>query len=93
MSDLMPRIDYDTTVDEIMRQRPATILVFLDFRMACVGCPIAPFHTVGDACREHRTDPVAFLEVLRAAAAAGEHLRSVPRGDAFGYAEQSMRIT
>ena len=33
----------DLTVDDVMRRWPATIRVFLDFRMGCVGCPIAAF--------------------------------------------------
>lgn len=61
---------YDTLVDEVMRDWPATIRVFLDFRMRCVGCPIACFHTVDDACREHHVDRAAFLAALHVAAAA-----------------------
>ena len=48
-----------------MRRWPATIRVFLDFRMGCVGCPIAGFHTVEDACREHGAVPGDFLSALR----------------------------
>jgi len=59
----------DMTVDEVMRRWPATIRVFLDFNMGCVGCPIAAFHSVDDACREHKVDR-AFLQALRAAAVA-----------------------
>jgi hypothetical protein len=33
----------DDLVDDIMRSAPYTIRVFLEFRMACVGCPIACF--------------------------------------------------
>jgi uncharacterized protein involved in response to NO len=40
--------------------------VFLRFKMYCVGCPIACFHTVDDACREHGVNREAFL-VLREA--------------------------
>jgi hypothetical protein len=29
-----------------------------------VGCPIACFHTVDDACREHGVDREAFLAAL-----------------------------
>src|SRR5215469_10082197 len=43
----------ELTVDEVMRRWPPTIRAFLDFSMHCVGCPIAPFHTVEEACREH----------------------------------------
>jgi hybrid cluster-associated redox disulfide protein len=34
--------------------------------MGCVGCPIATFHTVDDASREHGIDNEAFLQALRA---------------------------
>jgi hybrid cluster-associated redox disulfide protein len=40
--------------------------VFLTFKMQCVGCPIACFHTVDDACREHGVDRDSFLNALRA---------------------------
>ncbi len=54
----------DDLVDDIMRAAPHTIRVFLEFRMSCVGCPIACFHTVDDACREHGIDRDKFLEAL-----------------------------
>jgi hybrid cluster-associated redox disulfide protein len=50
-----------------MRRWPATIRVFLKYRMHCVGCPIACFHVVADACREHGADCESFLSDLRAA--------------------------
>ncbi len=57
-------LDEDMTMDEIMRLWPATIRVVLDHGMLCVGCPIAPFHTVADAVREHHLDGVRFrLEI------------------------------
>jgi hybrid cluster-associated redox disulfide protein len=62
-------IGFDDPVQDVMNDRPATIRVFLDFRMGCVGCPIACFHTVDDACREHGVDRGAFLKALREAAA------------------------
>lgn len=59
------------TVDEVMRRWPSTILVFLDFRMRCVGCPIATFHSVDEACEEHDVDVGAFLpKIVQAAEAA-----------------------
>jgi hybrid cluster-associated redox disulfide protein len=54
----------DDLVDDIMRSAPHTIRVFLEFRMACVGCPIGCFHTVDDACREHGIDRAKFLAAL-----------------------------
>ena len=61
----MPISFYDL-VDEVMRTRPETIHVFLKYRMGCVGCPIATFHTIEDACREHSIDGGAFLQALHA---------------------------
>ncbi|QDM15880.1 DUF1858 domain-containing protein [Tardiphaga sp. vice352] len=60
-------IGFDTIVGEMMRARPETIRVFLDFRMECIGCPISAFHSVDDACMEHGVDRDAFLTALRAA--------------------------
>jgi hybrid cluster-associated redox disulfide protein len=66
-------IEFTTPVDDVMRCCPATIRVFLDYRMRCVGCPIACFHTVADACREHGVDHAGFLSDLRrVATGAGE---------------------
>jgi hybrid cluster-associated redox disulfide protein len=59
-------------VDDVMRRWPSTIRVFLDFRMRCVGCPIASFHSIDEACAEHGVDATALLprilETVRAAA-------------------------
>ncbi|MEW9835146.1 DUF1858 domain-containing protein [Mesorhizobium marinum] len=52
----MRRYRDDMTMDEIMRLWPATIRVVLDHGLLCVGCPIARFHTVADAIREHGVD-------------------------------------
>jgi hybrid cluster-associated redox disulfide protein len=54
----------EMTVDDVMRRWPSTIRVFLDFKMRCVGCPIAGFHSVHDACVEHDVDPNVFLPKL-----------------------------
>jgi len=62
----------DMTVDNVMRRWPLTIRVFVDFGMHCVGCPIATFHSVDEACREHRIDLERFLGRLREAARAAQ---------------------
>lgn len=66
----------DLSVAEIMRRWPATIRVFLDRNMRCVGCPIAPFHTLVDAAAEHRL-PLPELE----AAVDQRRRRPVARAD------------
>jgi hybrid cluster-associated redox disulfide protein len=68
MPEQTPTIEPDMLVDQVMREWPATIRVFLDFRMKCVGCPIAAFQTINDACREHEVDRAKFLQALRLAA-------------------------
>lgn len=46
----------DMSMDEIMRLWPSAIRVVLDHGLLCVGCPIASFHTIDDAIREHGVD-------------------------------------
>lgn len=58
-------IEFVTLVDDVMRRWPATIRVFLDYKMGCIGCPIADFHSVDDACHEHGVDRIEFLHALR----------------------------
>lgn len=58
-------IDANCLVYDVMREHPATIRVFIDAKMNCVGCPIGGFHTVDDACREHGIDREHFLNALR----------------------------
>ncbi len=55
-------------VDDVMREKPKTIRVFIEFKMGCVGCPIGSFHTVEDACKEHEIDRDVFLRALQACA-------------------------
>jgi hybrid cluster-associated redox disulfide protein len=52
-------------VDDIMRRWPRTIRVFLELKLACVGCPIGVFHTVDDAAAEHGLDRDDVLGRLR----------------------------
>ena len=57
----------DATMDEIMHGSPAAIRVVLQRGMLCVGCPIASFHTVSDAAREHNLNEEQLGRDLRAA--------------------------
>ena len=60
-------LEHDMTMDEIMRRWPHTIRMVIRNGMLCVGCPIAPFHTVSDAAREHELDEAALHQALEAA--------------------------
>jgi hybrid cluster-associated redox disulfide protein len=57
----------DMSMDTIMREWPGTIRVVLDHKLLCVGCPIAPFHTVTDAAKEHDVDQTLLERDLRTA--------------------------
>lgn len=38
------------TIAEILATYPAAARIFVGHRMHCVGCDVAPFETVADAC-------------------------------------------
>jgi hybrid cluster-associated redox disulfide protein len=61
--------DPDLPLADMMDRWPDVIPVFLRHRMLCVGCLIAPFHTLSDACREYGLDERAFLAELQRAVA------------------------
>lgn len=46
----------DLSVMDIMDHWPETLSVFLHYNMLCIGCSVAPFHTIEDACIEHGLD-------------------------------------
>jgi len=73
-------IEPETLVDDVMREHPVTIRVFLAHKMKCVGCPIAIFHTVDDACREHAVAREGFLGDLRAIVQGRETAYAEPSG-------------
>ncbi|PTM42106.1 hydrid cluster protein-associated redox disulfide domain protein [Bosea sp. 124] len=56
----------------VVARHAIPIRVFLNGKLWCVGCPIACFHMVEDACREHGVSTVAVLATLRAVAAAAQ---------------------
>ena len=62
-------LDADALVEDIMRRWPATIAVFLRHRMACIGCPAGPFHSVADSAAAYGVETAALLEELRAVVA------------------------
>ncbi|WP_212524070.1 DUF1858 domain-containing protein [Actibacterium sp. MT2.3-13A] len=63
--------DSDLPLSELFACWPEAATVFLERRMICPGCPIAPFHTVTDACAEYDLDEGAFRAELRQIARRG----------------------
>lgn len=64
------KLDPDLTTEELMRRWPQTVVVLIRHGMLCVGCPIAGFHTLTEACNEHAVDEEIFLRDLEQAIAA-----------------------
>ncbi len=52
------------TVAVITANRPAAARVLLDHGMHCVGCPIAPYETLADACAIYQLDVDALIAEL-----------------------------
>ncbi|WIY24124.1 DUF1858 domain-containing protein [Parasedimentitalea psychrophila] len=67
--DRMVLIDKTLLVSEILARYPQTVPVFLKYQMLCVGCLVAPFHSIEDACLEHDLDEDAFRADLTTAIA------------------------
>lgn len=77
-------------IAEVLERWPQTLAVFLHRRMACPGCAMAPFMTVGEAAECYGVPTAELLDELRRAidgdAPAGPfppplpHRRPVPAG-------------
>jgi hybrid cluster-associated redox disulfide protein len=59
-----PRLMADLSVAEVMERWPQTIPFFFRYRMACVGCPIAPFETLVEVAAIYGLDEGRFLSEL-----------------------------
>ena len=57
--------DPDLPLADIFRHWPATGQAFIERKMLCFGCPIAPFHTVIDAVAEYGLNEDEFRARLR----------------------------
>ena len=69
----MKRRDFDNPdlpLSELFAQWPELMRVFIEQRMLCPGCPIAPFHAITDACIEYDLDEDDFRDALLAGKAA-----------------------
>jgi hybrid cluster-associated redox disulfide protein len=62
------------TIAELLANYPAAARVLIGYRMHCVGCDIAPFETIAEACIIYgvSVDDV-FAEIRHAIAAQEDH--------------------
>ncbi|MFZ7091276.1 DUF1858 domain-containing protein [Primorskyibacter sp. 2E233] len=59
--------DPDLPLSVLFSEWPRLVRVFMDRGMLCPGCPIAPFHTITDACLEYDLNEDEFRADLIAA--------------------------
>ncbi|GGB06425.1 DUF1858 domain-containing protein [Allosediminivita pacifica] len=52
--------DPDLPLADLFAAWPEAARPFLERGLLCPGCPIAPFHTIIDTCREYGLDEEAF---------------------------------
>jgi hybrid cluster-associated redox disulfide protein len=52
-ADSADSITADCLVCQVVERHPQTIIIFARHGLQCVGCYIAPFHTIADSAREH----------------------------------------
>jgi hybrid cluster-associated redox disulfide protein len=59
--------DPDLPLSRLFSGWPELALVFFNHQMLCPGCPVAPFHTIMDACHEYGLNEHDFrAELIRA---------------------------
>ena len=56
--------DLDLPLTGLFALWPEVARAFLDRGMLCPGCPIAPFHTITESCREYDLDEDAFRSAI-----------------------------
>ena len=54
----------DLSMDEILGRWPVTIELFLEYRMACVGCSMSSFDTLRDALKAYDLPQDVILHKL-----------------------------
>ena len=69
-------ITTDAIIDWVMTEYPETVPVFLRWRMHCVGCPIARFESIAEACANYQHPVEGFVAELRTAASRPGRLQS-----------------
>lgn len=64
-------IDPKATISEVLNRHPSAMRVFIDHGMACIGCVVAPYHTLEEACTEYDLMVEGFLHEMAEATSDG----------------------
>lgn len=59
-------ITADSIIDRVVSDHPETVQIFSQLHMHCVGCPVARFESLADACDIYQLPMERFLSQLRA---------------------------
>jgi hybrid cluster-associated redox disulfide protein len=73
MTEKQTNILAEMTIEELLRQWPATAVIFHKHHMACVGCAVAPFYTALDAAQVYGLPPEELLAEIQAVIRAEEN--------------------
>ena len=64
----MSDVDFtELTIADLLRRWPWAARVFIDYKMKCPGCLLAPFMTIYDAAREYGVDVETLKQDVAAA--------------------------
>ncbi len=64
------QITADCLVQEVVERHPQAVAIFTRHRLQCVGCYIAPYHTIADSAREYALPLEPLLDDFNRAIAA-----------------------
>ncbi len=70
-----------TTVAEVLLKRPLAARILVSHRMHCVGCAIAPFETLAEACEIYRVPLADLLAELNATTMEGPGPDTLAKSD------------
>jgi hybrid cluster-associated redox disulfide protein len=62
----------DLTIADVLERWPQTVPVFQRYRLACVGCPIAPFEQIADIASNYDLALDRLLAALQHAIVSSE---------------------
>ena len=62
------KITKEMKISEVLRKYPKTSLVFSDYGLHCLGCPLVEPETISDVAKIHQINFKKFLKDLNKAA-------------------------
>jgi hybrid cluster-associated redox disulfide protein len=63
----MINLNVDLSISDLLNACPQVVPVFIKHHMACVGCSLSAFETIGSAAKIYGLAPDVFLRELESA--------------------------